>query len=45
MDLIKMKNNIVKDSYENTNNIILCKRYYVVLKHLQEFKNKDITEM
>lgn len=30
---------------ENTNNLRLYKRYSVVLKHLQGFKNKDIAEM
>ena len=32
----------LKLAMKNTNNIRLYKRYSVVLKHLQGFKNKDI---
>lgn len=35
----------LKLAMKNTNNIRLYKRYSVVLKHLQGFKNKDIAEM
>ena len=35
----------LKLAMKNTNNLRLYKRYSVVLKHLQGFKNKDITEM
>ena len=35
----------LKSDMKNTNNIRLYKRYSVVLKHLQRFKNKDIAQM
>ena len=35
----------LKLAMKNTNNIRLYKRYSVVLKHLQGFKNKDIAQM
>lgn len=35
----------LKSDMKNTNNIRLYKRYPVVIKHLQGFKNNDIAEI